>query len=466
MKKIIQRFFTDFKSPLVSLETQHILHNTREALPDKLKTHNQFVGQQYAGCGATIGVMPRCDFACKGCYLGKEANRISPESVEGIKRQIQVIRDWLGYGGNVQITDGEVTLRPIAELIEIIQYARKIGLVPMLMSHGDAFRKSPELLKRLMLEAGLTELSIHIDSTQRGRSGTAYRYATSEQQLMPLRDEFASLIRKLRKETGKTLEVAMTFTVTDENILAVPSVLYWLKQNADVFKMISFQPVAQVGRTEKQMGESLTVERLWATIGQGLYADKNKARDLTQHYRLFGHPDCTRFIQGVVVTEKNTDPQFYALFKTNDKDAIQLINQWSEYFGGINFRNFSKTQQFYCLLKMLMQQPKFMAFSVLPFVLQQLRLVENRSATQLVIAWLTGRTQIDYLSIVSHHFMNREQIETPLGQERISACVFKVPINGSLVSMCEVNALSYRKDYYQSIDKSGNMDKITTATES
>lgn len=110
-----------------------------------------------------------------------------------------------------------MTLRPVEELIEIIQYARGVGLVPMVMSHGDALRKPPELLKRLMLEARLTELSIHIDTTQRGRSGTAYKHATLELKLMPLRDEFTVLIRKLRRGTCKILEVAMTMTVTDEN---------------------------------------------------------------------------------------------------------------------------------------------------------------------------------------------------------------------------------------------------------
>ena len=346
-----------------------------------------------------------------------------------------------------------MTLRPVEELIEIIQYARGVGLVPMVMSHGDALRKSPELLKRLMLEAGLTELSIHIDTTQRGRSGTAYKHATLELELMPLRDEFTVLIRKPRRETCKILEVAMTMTVTDENFLEIPEVLHRLKKNADVFKVISFQPVAQVGRTENKMGESLTVDKLWSTIGQGIYADKTKADDLTLYFRLFGHPDCTRFIQGVVVTERNGEPVFYPLFKRDDQYANQVINQWSESFGGLNFRSFSNSQRILSLLKMLIQQPRFLVFSVLPFVIQHLRLVENRSAKQLVTSWLAGRIQIDYLSLVSHHFMNREKIETAIGQERINACVFKVPINGSLVSMCEVNALSYREEYYESIDK-------------
>ena len=270
MQKMLHRWLGNFVSPLVSMETRNILRNASEALPDKFKTHKQFLGEQYAGCGATIGVMPRCDFACRGCYLGKEANRIPPESVAGIKQQLRVIQGWLGVGGNVQITDGEATLRPEHELIEIIRYAREIALVPMLMSHGDALLKSPQLLRRLMQDGGLTELSIHIDTTQRGRTGRAYKYAQSEQQLMPLRNEFSQLIRKLRKETNKTLEVATTMTVTDDNIADIPDVIRWLCRNADAFNMISFQPVAQVGRTENQLGESLTVDRLWAKIAEGL----------------------------------------------------------------------------------------------------------------------------------------------------------------------------------------------------
>ena len=48
----------------------------------------------------------------------------------------------------VQLTDGELTLRPEGELIALIHHARTLGLVPVLMTHGDSFRHRPELLKR------------------------------------------------------------------------------------------------------------------------------------------------------------------------------------------------------------------------------------------------------------------------------------------------------------------------------
>ena len=453
IKKYVQRLFGSLVSPLVSLETKDLLYKAREALPNQFKTDKQFLGQQYAGCGATIGVMPRCDFACRGCYLGKEANRIRPESVAAIKQQLRTIKAWLGAGGNVQITDGEATLRPIEEVIEIIRYARDINLVPMLMTHGDVLRKSPKVLKRLMEEGGLTELSIHIDTTQRGRSGAHYKHARTEQQLTPLRNEFTQMIKNLRKETGRPLEVATTVTVTDENISDIPDVVRWLCRNADTFKMISFQPVAQVGRTEQHLGESLSVDQLWVEIAKGLHGNTTYADNLIQDQRLFGHPDCTRFVQGISIIRSNTTTDFYPLFHGDDELAIRLVKDWSDYFGGMSFRKYSGLGKILCLLKMLMLQPKFILFSVIPFVLQRIKEIDGQSAVHFLGAWLFGFTKVHYLSIVSHHFMSRQEIETPLGQERINACVFKVPIKDSMVSMCEVNALGYREEYYKSIQQ-------------
>jgi len=137
-------------------------------LPESCRGPTQFLGRHYAGCGATIGAMPKCDFSCVGCYLSADANRAKPRPLFEIKVQLQKLRSWLGPCGNVQITDGEVSLRDEPELIEIIAHARTLGLVPMLMSHGETFRRRPGLLESLMERGGLTELCIHIDTTQRG----------------------------------------------------------------------------------------------------------------------------------------------------------------------------------------------------------------------------------------------------------------------------------------------------------
>jgi hypothetical protein len=161
-------------------------------LDPRFRTANQMFGHHEEGCGATIGVMPRCDFACRGCYLGGDANRTPALTVAAVTAQLNALRAHLGPGGNVQLTDGEVTLRDADEVIAIVRHARAIGLVPMLMTHGDAFLRDAALLARLMVEGGLEEISLHIDTTQRGRRDLAVRHAGTEAELMALHARIAA----------------------------------------------------------------------------------------------------------------------------------------------------------------------------------------------------------------------------------------------------------------------------------
>ena len=47
---------------------------------------------------------------------------------------------------------------------------------------------------------------------------------------------------------------------------------------------------------------------------------------------------------------------------------------------------------------------------------------------------------------VIHKFMSASELATPLGKERLRACVFKVPVDGHMVSMCELNASGMRRE--------------------
>ena len=205
-------------------ETRVALATASARLSESMRGPTQFMGRQIAGCGAVIGAMPKCDFSCTGCYLGEDANRARPRSVEEIMQQLRDIRAWLGPVGNVQITDGEVSLRNEGEVIALIRYAREIGLVPMLMTHGETFRRKPGLLERLMVEGGLSEISVHIDTTQRGRRDH-YATARTEPALDPLRAEFAEMIREARRKTGRPLTAASTVTVTRENLSGVAGIV-------------------------------------------------------------------------------------------------------------------------------------------------------------------------------------------------------------------------------------------------
>ncbi len=173
----------------ISLEKKAILADRWAGLDPRWRILTQGFGRQATGCGATIGMHPRCDFDCEGCYLGSDANRTPRRSIDDIFRQLEALRAFLGPKGNVQLTDGEITLLPVDELVAVLKRARELELLPMVMTHGDSFRRRPGLLARLVAEGRMTEMSIHVDTTQRGRLG--YKGVKDEAALRPLRDEFA-----------------------------------------------------------------------------------------------------------------------------------------------------------------------------------------------------------------------------------------------------------------------------------
>lgn len=438
---------------LLQIIRQPVLSDTRRNLarswarvPPHLRVPQQMLGRGGNGCGATIGAMPRCDFACVGCYLGEEANRIPPEPVEVIKAQMRALRPTLGQAGNLQLTDGEVTLRPVEELIELLRYARELELIPMLMTHGDSFRRRPGLLERLVVEGGLVEVSIHIDTTQRGRLGARYRHARREEELTPLRDEFAELIRRAMRATGRPIRAATTMTVTADNLEGVPAVMRWLLRNTDAFRLVSFQPVAQVGRTVSGLGGGVSVEALWAKVAEGIGADGERGE---RGQMWVGHPGCSRYVPGVVVAERNQAPRFHALRQSGDATDERIVDGFLERFGGISFRRDSGLERLARYLGVLLADPRFVLGNLGPYALHWLRRLDRGGAIRSLGKLLTGRAQTNGFVIVSHHFMSRAEIETALGQERLALCIFHVPLDGRLVPMCEVNALGGRERYYQ-----------------
>jgi MoaA/NifB/PqqE/SkfB family radical SAM enzyme len=408
-------------------EVRAVLAVARERVPESFRGPTQFMGRQYAGCGATIGAMPKCDFSCTGCYLNADANRARPASLSEIKQQLQQIRAWLGPCGNVQLTDGEISLRDELELIEIIAYARGLGLVPMLMTHGETFRRRPGLLEHLMAKGGLTEVSIHVDTTQRGRRD-AYRAAQTEAELNGLRAEFAQLIRTARARTGRRLEVASTVTVTQHNLAGVPGIVRWFLGNADAFKMVSFQPLAEVGRTDRSL-KGVAVDELWRRIAEG-------AGDamIQRGEGSLGHPACSRFVQGLAVRKRN-DVTFVPLYRRDQVDEMRTLNELLDRLGGTSFRLDNCARAWYRAGRIAVRHGGFIIGRLLPAFVRLL--------------WRARSFRANYFCIVSHHFMSATEMITAQGQERLAACAFRVPINGRLESMCAVNALGLREAYYR-----------------
>jgi len=427
-------------------ETRLNLRRIDSRLSAATRTREQMYGRHFEGCGAIIGAMPRCDFTCSCCYLGSSANRTPPLPLEALEGQLRLLRAEVGRWGNLQLTDGEITLRPAEDLIALLCTARSIQLIPMIMTHGDTFLRQPDLLARLVVEGGLSEVSFHVDTTQRGRRQRKYRDATSEAQLNPLRDEFAQLVRKVRRETGKPLHAATTVTVTHGNLSGVAGVVRWAQNNADAFRMVSFQPVADVGRTQLTAG--VGGAELWERVGEGLLGSRAEGDRLRSSRVLVGHPDCTSFVPGMVAIARGGEPLYQPLFDPSVPGLRSVADRFVERWGGLTFRPDSRLVAFARGLGLLAGSPALLLGQALPCAVRRLgRLGPRHSLPRLI----TGRARLHPLSIVSHHFMSREEAESPQGRERLSACVFRVPCGDRLVSMCEANALGLRDRYYEDL---------------
>lgn len=433
-----------FRDPATA-EKRRLLADRWENLDPSVRLPGQGLGQKATGCGATIGIQPRCDFSCTGCYLGAEANRIPALPTDAILAQLDELRAWLGPKSNVQITDGEVTLRPVEELTRILRYARSIGVVPMVMTHGDNFRRQPGLLDRLVEEGGLTEVSIHVDITQRGRDG--YPVPKSEEELMPLRDEFAAMIREVRKRTGRPLRSAMTLTVTRQNLPQMAGVVRWLIRNRDAFSLVSFQPLAQVGRTRKGL-EGVSAAELWTEVGNAT-ADFGLAIEGTGPMH-FGHPECTRFVP-LLVLERQEELRLVQFIRDRPEDVAIMQEFFDRGLGGVAFRDDLPLEALARGAGLIRRAPGWFFGPVRRWAATRVREEAGTSPGGLLLDIVRGKLRLDGFTLTSHHFMSPAELQTETGQARLAACVFRLPYKGEMVPMCRMNAAGVREQFYSEI---------------
>ena len=90
----------------------------------------------------------------------------------------------------------------------------------------------------------------------------------------------------------------------------------------------------------------------------------------------------------------------------------------------------------------LTRRPRFLSELVL-YSLYRVRAARRVAANLVWQAATLRRTRVRPLLLVVHRFMSSDELDTPIGQERLQACVFKLPVDGQMVSMWEMNA-NYR----------------------
>ena len=175
-------------------------------------TPNQVLGRTLAiGCTA-VEITQRCNLDCTLCYLSERSEEVRDIPLEEVFNRLDRIRDEFGPDTSVQITGGDPTLRKHDELIEIVRYARRIGLFPALFTNGIA--ASRKLLIELA-HVGLCDVAFHVDTTQR-RAGF-----DSEVQLNVVRKDY------LDRATDLGLNVIFNTTIHEGNVDEIPALIYF-----------------------------------------------------------------------------------------------------------------------------------------------------------------------------------------------------------------------------------------------
>lgn len=431
-------FFQALRHP-IPLERRRRNRERREELPDHLKGPQQAMGVSHHACGATHSLLERCNFACTSCYLSRHANATKALPPEEVRQQLDELRAFLGPQGKAQLTAGEVTLLPREVLGSYVEYARSLELDPMVMTHGERMLHEPEYLEALVREHGLGKVAIHVDATQRGRRG--WHPEITEADLMPLRDEYADLVRRTRKRTGKKLNASHTVTVTEKNVDDVPDIVQWVLTQLDAFRMVSFQPAASVGRTEDGALRQIDLDGFWELVCEG-FADAMPDGKLNRHGWHFGHPECN-VLAPLLILQYGDRSLVLETHREGKAWDGRFLNRFIRAFGGFGVIGRSRLEATAVTTSIALRNLPLLVEGV---VYSFYRLWGIRSFLPRILGSLLRfqPVRVRPLAIIVHKFMSTEELDTPIGRERLDACVFKLPLEGRMVSMCELNGTELR----------------------
>jgi hypothetical protein len=434
-----------FRRPIQE-EKATVLKQRWESLPAELRTNNQISGRHLTHCGFILGAS-YCSFHCTHCYLPKNANSVPIPSLEQVKEQIDANRRFQGPGGGLQITGGDVADAYWKsgrgdELIEIVRYAFSVGSIPMLMTHGQTLIEHPDFLERLIVEGGLRQISVHVDMTQAGRHGFPIGRIKCEADLHPVRQAFTDLAVRMRANTGLALEYALSFTVTRRNIDDVPEVIRWYladPQRSQIWRMLSFQPEADTGRTIFSQ-RPITSADVWEKICEG--AGLRLRRDAS----IFGHPDCNSWASLLIARPSG---KFFPLLP-DDPKFDSLLGKVLAKIGGLSLVSDDAGTPPYRLAGVLCQHPLL----ALQLVFQMTKYFSSRQAAWEVVGSVL-RGQVHTLGVGMHNFMDAAQVQRadrdPVIRARLDSCVFKgaVKRDGEWVAvpMCSMNQETWAKVY-------------------
>lgn len=359
---------------------------------------NQILGRALPiGCAA-VEVTQRCNLDCTLCYLSEHSQAVGDIPIEEVFRRLDSVLATYGPYTNVQITGGDPTLRKHRELVEIVAYARALGLFPALFTNGIA--ASRQLLESLA-DAGLCDVAFHVDTTQQ-RSGY-----DSEQALNAVRREY------IERARGLGLMVIFNTTVHAGNISELPALVRFFADHAGAVGFASFQLQAETGRGEwGARGEAVSLDGVKACI------EKAARRKLPWDAIRVGHPRCHSYLPTVVIGD--------AIVPLVE-DAGLVGDFIGDFAGRHTDRREGRGRVVWQYLSALARRPVW--------ITRALRLFAAHLWSSRTALW-RARGRVRKLSFFVQNFMDAKALDA----ERIGACSFMVMTADGPVSMCEHNA--------------------------
>lgn len=366
------------------------------------------LGRLTPGCEGTHGVFPKCNFACKPCYHGRDANKVpinGAHTVVEIARQMKSLKELRGDCGHCQLIGGEVSLLDVEDHVKALEIMRFYGRIPMSFTHGDF---GFDYLRRLCVVEGKgvlggwkwrrrfrrVDFAGHFDRFMVGRRGIGV--VGGERDLVGYRRRFVDMFWKLKREFGVKFYLAHNMTVTPGNLEEVAEVVRDCKGFG--WRMMSFQPAAYQG-DERRWKENF--EEIGLDDGEVVWKQIEKGVGCKLPYKLFQMGDlrCNRTSLGAFVGDRNDkDCPFIPFFDDQCKGDEKVRDAIMKYVGNIVM---TPQRLVFKITRVLIRRPWLLIIAMSWF----LRFINRAGGLYRLL-----RYRMRIMTFVMHRFMDADNV--------------------------------------------------------
>jgi hypothetical protein len=147
-------------------------------------------------------------------------------------------------------------------------------------------------------------------------------------------------------------------------------------------------------------------------------------------------------------------PKLIQFIRDEPQDVAIMEDFFDRGLGGVAFRDDRPLEMAARGAGILCRQPRWLFGAVRNWINGRLRGELGTSFGPLLLAGLAKKVRVDGVTLTSHHFMDAGELNTDVGRARLGACVFRLPYDGKMVPMCQMNAGGLRDEAYAAIARS------------